>query len=130
VSHLPETVIRLPPNHGLHPARLPPPEIRGHSRFQGVLWRGLFPAPATRMKPDRQVISADHARHVGLTLNKVITTLAASVAPPALSQAPGRWHDDRRGLRFAHPTVLDSQAAAPAGRALSGAPTTTTWKGR
>ena len=32
-------------NHGLHPARLSPLEIGGHTRFQGVLWRKLFHEP-------------------------------------------------------------------------------------
>ena len=28
-------------NHGLHPTRLSLLEIGGHTRFQGILWRGL-----------------------------------------------------------------------------------------
>jgi hypothetical protein len=37
----------------LHPTRLSPLEISGHTRFRGVSWRRLFPAPAARVKPDR-----------------------------------------------------------------------------
>jgi hypothetical protein len=40
-----------PPN-GLHPTRLSPLEIGGHTCFQGVLLRRLFPAPAARVKPE------------------------------------------------------------------------------
>jgi len=42
-----------PPNHGLHPTRLSPLEIGGHTRFQDVLWQRLFPASAAGVKPDR-----------------------------------------------------------------------------
>jgi hypothetical protein len=35
----------------LHPTRLSPLKIGGHTRFQRVLLRMLFPAPAARVKP-------------------------------------------------------------------------------
>ena len=40
--------VGVPANHGLHPTRLSPLEIGDHTRFQGVLWRRLFPASAAR----------------------------------------------------------------------------------
>jgi len=56
-------------NHGLHPTRLSPLEIGGHTRFQGVLWRRLFPASAARAKPTvRPLNNPDPFRsNLGLT---------------------------------------------------------------
>jgi len=42
-------------HNGLHPTRLSPLEIGNLTRFQGVLWRRLFPAAAARVKPGRYV---------------------------------------------------------------------------
>jgi hypothetical protein len=41
----------MPHNDGLHPPRLSQIEIGGYTRFQGVLYRRLSPAPAARVKP-------------------------------------------------------------------------------
>jgi hypothetical protein len=45
-----------------HPTRLSRLEIGGHTRFQGVLWRSPFPAPAARVKPVRWAAKGP-ARH-------------------------------------------------------------------
>jgi hypothetical protein len=45
------SAVRGRPNNGLHRTRLSPLEIGGHTRFQGILRRRLFPSLAARVKP-------------------------------------------------------------------------------